>query len=199
MRYADLMSQVCNKWKNLAINMVCLTYALPGHPKRLLYINSDLLSLSMLASSMGMERVDVFVLGLQESEDDDQEDHGDDLPEDALALVDYEGTNMETALLPQIFTHKEKILLLAGWASGIRDVGQRFEGGVVEFRSVLCRYSIEVRFEFVYMKNDKMRVVECSRSHSMGSRWRLHALIEKSSGHFCIKTLDNEHTCGATI
>eukprot|EP00268_Persea_americana_P013460 TRINITY_DN15912_c0_g3_i2.p1 TRINITY_DN15912_c0_g3~~TRINITY_DN15912_c0_g3_i2.p1 ORF type:complete len:191 (-),score=27.76 TRINITY_DN15912_c0_g3_i2:1759-2331(-) len=167
MKYNDLMHRVCNKWKNLAVNMVCLTYALPGHPKCLLdndldllslsmlaslmgmgknlAVNMvcltyalpghpkclldndlDLLSLSMLASLMGMGRVDVFVSELQELKDDDQKDHGDDLAEDALALVDYEGTNMETDLLPQFCIHKEKILLSSGWASGIRNVGQRF-------------------------------------------------------------------------
>eukprot|EP00268_Persea_americana_P013461 TRINITY_DN15912_c0_g3_i3.p1 TRINITY_DN15912_c0_g3~~TRINITY_DN15912_c0_g3_i3.p1 ORF type:complete len:113 (-),score=11.82 TRINITY_DN15912_c0_g3_i3:1928-2266(-) len=47
MKYNDLMHRVCNKWKNLAVNMVCLTYALPGHPKCLLDNDLDLLSLSM--------------------------------------------------------------------------------------------------------------------------------------------------------
>ena len=93
----------------------------------------------MLASSMGLERVDVFVLELQESEDDDEEEHGDDLAEDALALVDCEDKDVETDPLPQFCTNKEKILLSSGWVSGIRGVGQRFEGGVAEFRSVLRR------------------------------------------------------------
>ena len=113
----------------------------------------------MLVSSMGMGRVDVFVSKLQESEDDDQEEHGDDLAKDALALVDYEGTDTETDLLPQFQTHKEKISLSSGQVSGIRDVRQRFEGCIAEFRSVMCKYSIEVGFEFVYVKNDKVRVI----------------------------------------
>ena len=78
MRYNDLMRQVCNKWKALAVNMVCLTYALPGHPKCLLDSDSDLLSLSMLASSMGLGRVDVFVLEMQESKE-----NGDEFAQDA--------------------------------------------------------------------------------------------------------------------
>ena len=60
MRCVGLLCQVCNKRKK-AVNMVCLTYVLSGHPKCLLDSDSDLLSLSMLASSMGMGRVDVFV------------------------------------------------------------------------------------------------------------------------------------------
>ena len=123
MRYNDLLRQVCNKWKALAVNMVCLTYALHGHRKCLLDSDSDLRSLSMLASLMGLGRVDVFVSKLQESEDDNQEENGDEFTEDALALVGYKGIDMETDLLPQFCTHKEKILFSSGWANGIRDVG----------------------------------------------------------------------------
>ena len=44
---------------------------------------------------------------------------------------------------------------------------------------------MEVGFEFVYVKNDKLRVTaECSRSRSMGCKWCVHASIEKSTGHF---------------
>ena len=48
--------------------------------------------------------------------------------------------------------------------------------GVAEFRNVLCRFSIEVGFEIVYVKNDKAMVtVECSRNHSKGCKWCVHA------------------------
>ena len=94
MSYDGLMSQVCNRWRNLTMNMVCFTYALPGHPKCLLDSDSDLMSLSMLASSMGLGTVDVFVTESQGSEDDDQEEIGDHLDEDALPLVGYEDTDI---------------------------------------------------------------------------------------------------------
>ena len=41
--------------------------------------------------------------------------------------------------------------------------------------------------------------VGCSRSHSKGCKWRVHASIEKSTYYFCIRTLENEHTCGAAV
>ena len=43
MRYDDLMHHVCNKWKNLVVIMVYLTYELPSHPKCLLDSDLDLL------------------------------------------------------------------------------------------------------------------------------------------------------------
>ena len=88
MRYDDLVKQVCSKWKTLSLNVVYLTFALPWHPKCLLDNDSDLLSLSMLAASMGMERVNVFVSELSESYDKDKEDDEDDLGEDTMTLVD---------------------------------------------------------------------------------------------------------------
>lgn len=94
MRYDDFVCQLCNKWKNLSLNMVYLTYALHDHPKCLLDNDLNLLSLSMLASSMGMERVNVFVSELQESKDEDREDDGVELAEDNMALVDYEGIDI---------------------------------------------------------------------------------------------------------
>ena len=42
------------------------------------------------------------------------------------------------------------MLLASGWRNNIRSVGQKFEGGVVEFRIVLCKYAIEVGFEFTF-------------------------------------------------
>lgn len=40
---------------------------------------------------------------------------------------------------------------------------------------------------------------ECSRSHLKGCKWRVHASIETSTGYFCIRTLENEHTCGVVV
>ena len=89
--------------------MHCLTT-----PKCLLDSDSDLLRLSMLASSIGMERVNIFVSELQESKDEDKEDDGDELVEDNMVLVDYEGTDIETDLLPQFCSHNKTILLSSG-------------------------------------------------------------------------------------
>ena len=59
--------------------------------------------------------MDVFVSELQESEVDNQEENVDDFAEDAFQLVAFEGKDMDTDLLPQFCTHKEKILLISGW------------------------------------------------------------------------------------
>ena len=45
------------------------------------------------------------------------EDNGDDFGEDPMVEVDYKDTDMETDLLPQFCSHKEKILLSLEWAN----------------------------------------------------------------------------------
>ena len=88
----------------------------------------------------------------------------------------------------------------ANWAHGIRHEGQIFHGRVAEFRLVLCKYAVEVGFHFKYMKNDKCRVTAvCKFRESKSCMWRVHASVLSINGLFCIKKLDNVHTCGATV
>ncbi|XP_028062900.1 uncharacterized protein LOC114266211 [Camellia sinensis] len=44
--------------------------------------------------------------------------------------------------------------------SSITHVGQKFEGGVVEFCNALLKFSTDYGFEFIFVKNDKVRVTE---------------------------------------
>ena len=78
MRMDDLVNQICSKWKTLLPNTVCFTYALPGHQKCMLDNDRDLLSLSMLVVSLGLDRVDVFVLELSEYDNEDNEANVDE-------------------------------------------------------------------------------------------------------------------------
>ncbi|KAL7178938.1 hypothetical protein ACSBR1_042331 [Camellia fascicularis] len=61
-------------------------------------------------------------------------------------------------MLSSFCRHKKKALLCAGWADSITHVGHKFEGGIVEFHNALLKFSIECGFEFVFVKNDKVRV-----------------------------------------
>lgn len=62
------------------------------------------------------------------------------------------------------------------WKEYISHVGQRFEGGVTEFRNKLIKYAAQMRFRLVYAKNDKERITaECFQKISDGCKWRIHA------------------------
>lgn len=84
--------------------------------------------------------------------------------------------------------------------NGITHVGQRFTGGAKDFRTALCKYAIEIGFEFVYVKNEKCRVTAvCSMRESKACLWRVHASLESANNFFYIRILHDEHTCGAAV
>ncbi|XP_028062213.1 uncharacterized protein LOC114265585 [Camellia sinensis] len=80
------------------------------------------------------------------------------------------------------------------------DDGQRFIVSAKDFRTTLCKYAIEIGFEFVYVKNEKCRVTAvCSMWESKACLWRVHASLESANNFFYIRTLHDEHTCGAAV
>ncbi|KAL7263907.1 hypothetical protein ACSBR1_001958 [Camellia fascicularis] len=79
-------------------------------------------------------------------------------------------------------------------------LGQRFIGGAKDFQTALCKYAIEIGFEFVYVKNEKCRVTAvCSMQESKGCLWRVHTSLESANNFFYIRTLHDEHSCGAAV
>ncbi|XP_058214882.1 uncharacterized protein LOC131326208 [Rhododendron vialii] len=101
--------------------------------------------------------------------------------------------------LEKFCPHHETKRLSADWAYLISHVGQEFRGGVKDFRLSLCKYAIEVGFRFKYLKNDQSRVTAECAFKADGCKWFVHAILDKSNQFFCIKELEKEHRCGATI
>lgn len=57
-----------------------------------------------------------------------------------------------------------KALLSNEWLHYIHHVGQKFEDRVEDFRIKLCKYALKAGFSFVYLNNDKSRVIAmCSK------------------------------------
>ncbi|BBG99240.1 EF-TU receptor [Prunus dulcis] len=93
-----------------------------------------------------------------------------------------------------------KPLLSNEWETYIYHVGQKFDGGAEEFRLKLCKYALEVGFNFLYAGNDKKRVVAvCSNKKLEGCSWRVYASRCEATGSFVIRTLNNVHTCAGQI
>ncbi|XP_034199131.1 uncharacterized protein LOC117614431 [Prunus dulcis] len=93
-----------------------------------------------------------------------------------------------------------KPLLSNEWETYIHHVGQKFDGGAEEFRLKLCKYALEVGFNFLYAGNDKKRVVAvCSNKKLEGCSWRVYASRCEAAGSFVIRTLNNVHTCAGRI
>ncbi|XP_061988858.1 uncharacterized protein LOC133741866 [Rosa rugosa] len=93
-----------------------------------------------------------------------------------------------------------KSYMTKGWESYIHSEGQKFEGGVVEFRDKLRKYAIEIGFSYEFVRNDKVRVIaQCSKKHSQGCNWLVKAYLCRANGFFMIKRLVNVHTCHGVI
>ncbi|XP_028056594.1 uncharacterized protein LOC114260640 [Camellia sinensis] len=103
-------------------------------------------------------------------------------------------------MLSSFCRHNEKVLLFAGWAVSITHVGQKFEGGIVEFRNALSKFSIECGFEFIFVKNDKVCVTaQCLFKETKGCIWNIHGGVENANVFFYVRNLNNVHTCGAKV
>lgn len=86
------------------------------------------------------------------------------------------------------------------WIGYIRRVGQRFEGGVNDFREKLCKYAIEMGFVFRYKKNEPKRVrAVCANKDSAGCNWMVFATLCTTNGAFYIRKLRNVHTCQGVL
>ena len=204
-----LVSNLCSRFDGLATNELFMEYSIPGrHKKCRLESNDDLQVLFLLASRLGLPHVDMDV-SLQTSQKqlvasstggssiDDVTDtnHKED------SQVDWRlEMQQQTDLLPLFCAHPEKALLSAPWKNGITHVGQKFMGGVKDFRIVLSKYAVESGFEYVYVKNDKERVtVICKHKISKGCMWNVHARVCKANNYCHIRKLNNVHTCGAEV
>ncbi|KAL7163400.1 hypothetical protein ACSBR2_039493 [Camellia fascicularis] len=103
-------------------------------------------------------------------------------------------------LLAKFYPHVDKVFLFAQWANRIQRIGQSFEGGADEFRSVLRKYAIECDFHFKYVKNDSVRIIAvCIMRELKGCMWSVHAFVLYANGFFYLRKWNKEHICGIVI
>jgi hypothetical protein len=114
--------------------------------------------------------------------------------------TDGEGSDGIVDDIPIFCSHKRNSLLTAQWSDGITGVGQKFEGGVSELRTVLKKYAIERGFEYVLIKNDKTRLTaHCKFREEKGCVWELHARVCPANVYFCIRKFVDTHSCGVAV
>ena len=157
-----------DRFGRLSAGTFSINYSLPGHQLCRLENNDDWKVLCSMVGIMGLAHVDIQI-----SVQSDVGAHAifmhDIMPASAKnvpALTPITGANWrlemqnQSDLLPTFCAHPEKVLLSAPWANGIKCKGQKFTRGVKDFRTVLSKYSIDHRFEYVYMKKDKEHVTD---------------------------------------
>ena len=140
-----------------------LSYTIRGFVKCKLESTSDLDNLFVLLRE-GTCRV-VHVAVCDRSPVPDESMQRDSRPV-VLGGSRFDSKNEEDDLLPSFYAQPEKVLLSASWKDALRKEGQKFEGGVKEFRAA------ERGVSFRYVRNEKTRVVaECKMKDVTGCKW----------------------------
>ena len=205
LRFKELFNKLHAKWNCFRVGFVLLCYSLPGHPFCVLDNDEHLDVMVALAVSCGIDRVEIDIRDIGSMS---VADSGSDMScctsNSNVSMIGLKecraDSEKQVCVVPSFVPDENIVLLSTGWENSIREVGQKFVNGVVEFRDVLCKYSIACGFEFYYEKNDKERVTAyCKQRVICGCLWSIHGRVDKSNKCFYIRKLNNEHTCGTVF
>ncbi|KAL7234162.1 hypothetical protein ACSBR1_017703 [Camellia fascicularis] len=202
-RYHDLVNHVCGNFLGLTTENVCLFFKIPGYNNFTLKNDIDMENMASLVWSFRLQCFDV-IIQLRDVED---ADNIDSPPHNARTVscqmygpFDEMDVDDEQDLLAKFCPHVEKVFLPVSWANGIQHVGQSFEGGAIEFRTVLCKYAIECGFRFKYVKNDSIWITAvCMIRETKGCMWSIHPRVLHGNGFFYIRKWNSEHICGVVV
>ena len=130
------MLKQCSKFDDLKPCLVSLSYTLPGHPFCMLDCDDDIQALMAVALSSRFNRINILV---RECGSSDSCHPVNDASISSLSCVvssssyGVSGGDMEVDLVPSFYGHEKKVLKSDGWVYLIKEVGQNFVGGAVEF------------------------------------------------------------------
>lgn len=67
-------------------------------------------------------------------------------------------------------------------------------------RRALIKYSVQVGFDFVFLKNGpKLVTMACRMRVKKGCPWRIHTVEDIADRAFCISFYERNHTCGTSF
>ncbi|KAL7198534.1 hypothetical protein ACSBR2_020929 [Camellia fascicularis] len=164
---------------------ILLSYCLPGHSQCMIDDDSDFQNMLSLVYPIGVDRVDVTIIEMGIS----NEKHG--VGESGNAI----GSNItddEMDLLPMFCQHEERTLLSCRWVNEITHVGQRFIGGAKDFWIAVCKYAIEIGFEFVTLHDEHTcgAAVRTSKNSRMSSNLVASLIVNEVRGNPQIRRID---------
>ncbi|BBG93652.1 EF-TU receptor, partial [Prunus dulcis] len=198
----DILKTLCMRFRGLQLGCFTLRYSVPSYPSCFLETDSDLDLMRTFLLISNEKTVDILVkdlCGISEYSGDFC------VNKELIACEKGESSCSSTVedrneFLGRSKRASAKPLLSNEWETYIHHVGQKFDGGAEEFRLKLCKYALEVGFNFLYAGNDKKRVVAvCSNKKLEGCSWRVYASRCEATGSFVIRTLNNVHTCAGRI
>ncbi|XP_012829160.1 PREDICTED: uncharacterized protein LOC105950357 [Erythranthe guttata] len=156
--YEDLVGFVTEKWCSLNARDVTMTYNVDGYGEGMLGDNDEVMYMKSLVRQLGLDRVEITV----KRKDNVNAVVLARVPQSASlnSMGNYLSNDM--CVCPNALTFDNTQLLSTNWRNIIREVGQGFRNGAVDFRDALLKYAVEVGFEFNYVKNEPTRTTaEC--------------------------------------
>lgn len=199
LQYGALIDFVRRKWNFMEGRSLRFTYHIQQLGDCYLTEDDDIPAMFILLRRYGLQQIDVQV-GIQDVSGRFTQDCN-------IANTDpYTDTNAGSSdnhllgrvenINPLILVAHSKTRLSAAWSKLIEYEGQVFHGGAEEFRKSLIKYSVEVGFDFKYLKNETSRVTaECKFKRAAGCNWRVHATGGRTTKELSIKKLNNVHSC----
>nr|XP_011468678.1 PREDICTED: uncharacterized protein LOC105352745 [Fragaria vesca subsp. vesca] len=190
--YAYLFEYICERFRLFATDIIELHYSLPGCPLSFLGNDNDFQMLFIGAKIYNLDCVEIIVEKNSEGCSKGTSVSCEDSCSEVLDEDDYltEGYRSKVS----------KHYLSREWGSYIQCEGQKFHGGVSEFRDKLPKYAIEVGFTFVYTRNDWYRIhAVCSNMGTENCEWHVAGYSNSVDGCFYIDSLNNLHTCKCVL
>ena len=187
MSYEDVVHAICEKVKELSPDTISLMYSLPSYPNCIIENTNDLENLFFLLNGGGLSCVVRVELGVREpAVVNDGCAASDSISSESLDS----GTDDDNDdLLPSFYAQPDKVLFPANWRYAIREEGQKFEGGVKEFWSMLAKYSVERGFFYRLLRNNKKRLVaECKMKEEKGCEWYVRGREMFGVGFFSLQS-----------
>ena len=192
--FDQLCADVCAEFCSLKSGLFEMRYSVSNYSNCLLKSDKDLKMMVKNLVAYKLEFVDITVKDFVGCESSISVDRGSVVDDCLSTVLD------ENDYLDNFKSEAPKNYLSREWKDYIQKKGQKFEGGVVEFREKLAKYAIEVGFLFTYVRNDKERVIaDCSNKESQGCKWHIHGVTSSSNGFFYISELNNVHSCNGLL
>ncbi|KAI5319148.1 hypothetical protein L3X38_038856 [Prunus dulcis] len=146
----DILKTLCLRFRGLQLGCFTLRYSVPSYPSYFLETDSDLDLMRTFLLISNEKTVDILVKDLCGS----SEYSGDFcVNKELIACEKGESSCSSTVedrneFLGRSKRANAKPLLSNEWETYIHHVGQKFDGGAEEFRLKLCKYALEVGFNF---------------------------------------------------
>ncbi|KAL6199310.1 hypothetical protein ACLB2K_029094 [Fragaria x ananassa] len=192
--FSDIVREVCLGFKSLKHGSFDLRYAFPGYSSCVLSNDVDLTLMWRCMYDFKLQSVDILVKDCGSSSVSSVVTHADD-----YSCISSSISVLPSSIVdgPEYLGHYRpepaRIYLTNEWQGFIKHVGQKFEGGALEFRQKLTKYAIELGFTFKFKRNNAQRIiVECAKRESEHCKWHVRALKCNVNDFFYIKELNNK-------